>query len=136
MSILTKSPAPADASRYNNLLFGQIQGTGGSTAMANSWDQLRQAGATARAMLVAAAAAEWRVPASEITVERGVVKHAASGRSAKFGALAAKAAAQPVPANVALKDPKDFHLIGHRVSRLDTPAKTAKTSRGFRLRRN
>src|SRR6202140_539276 len=120
--------APADASRYNNLFFGKIQGTGGSTARANSWDQLRQAGATARAMLVAAAATEWRVPASEITVERGVVKHAASGRSAKFGALAAKAAAQPVPANVALKDPKDFHLIGHRVPRLDTHAKTDGTA--------
>ncbi len=120
--------APADASRYNNLLFGQIQGTGGSTAMANSWDQLRQAGATARAMLVAAAAAEWNVPAAEITVERGVVKHAASGRSAKFGALAAKAAAQPVPANVAVKDAKDFRLIGHRVPRLDTHAKTDGTA--------
>ncbi len=54
--------APADATRYNNLAFGQIQGTGGSTAMANSWEQMRKAGATARAMLVAAAAAEWKVP--------------------------------------------------------------------------
>src|SRR5260221_3819346 len=120
--------APADASRYNNLLFGKIQGTGGSTAMANSWDQLRQAGATARAMLVAAAAAEWGVPAGEITVERGGLKHAASGRSAKFGALAAKAAAQPVPANVAVKDAKDFHLIGQRLPRPDTPAKTDGTA--------
>ncbi|HEX7969195.1 MAG TPA: molybdopterin cofactor-binding domain-containing protein, partial [Stellaceae bacterium] len=120
--------APADASRYNNLRFGKVQGTGGSTAVANSWDQLRQAGATARAMLVAAAAADWNVPPAEITVERGVVKHAASGRSATFGALAGKAAAQPVPANVTVKDPKDFRLIGHRVPRLDTPAKTNGTA--------
>ena len=120
--------APADASRYNNLAFGQIQGTGGSTAIANSWDQLRQAGATARALLVAAAAADWRVPASEITVERGVVKHAGSGRSATFGALAAKAAALPVPASVSLKNPRDFQLIGHYVPRLDSVAKTNGTA--------
>ena len=120
--------APADATRYNNLLFGQVQGTGGSTAIANSWDQLRQAGATARAMLVAAAAADWNVPASEITVERGVLKHAVSGKSANFGALASKAAAQPVPASVTIKDPKDFRLIGQYVPRLDTPAKTNGTA--------
>jgi isoquinoline 1-oxidoreductase subunit beta len=120
--------APADASRYNNLLFGQIQGTGGSTAIANSWDQLRKAGATARAMLVAAAAADWQVPASEITVERGVVKHAGSGRSATFGALAAKAAALPVPADVSLKNPRDFRLIGQYVPRLDSAAKTNGTA--------
>jgi aerobic-type carbon monoxide dehydrogenase small subunit (CoxS/CutS family) len=58
--------APADAKRYNNLAFGPMQGTGGSTAMANSWDQLRQTGATARAMLVSAAAKRWNVPAAEI----------------------------------------------------------------------
>jgi isoquinoline 1-oxidoreductase beta subunit len=120
--------APADASRYNNLAFGQIQGTGGSTAVANSWDQLRKAGATARAMLVAAAAAEWNVPATAITVESGVVKHAGSGRSATFGALAAKAAALPVPASVSLKDPRDFRLIGHYVPRLDSAAKTNGTA--------
>jgi isoquinoline 1-oxidoreductase beta subunit len=120
--------APADATRYNNLQMGQIQGTGGSSAVANSWDQLRQAGATARAMLVAAAAADWNVPASEITVARGVLRHAASGRSASFGALAGKAAAQPVPASVTLKNPKDFRLIGQYVPRLDTPAKTDGTA--------
>jgi isoquinoline 1-oxidoreductase beta subunit len=120
--------APADASRYNNLAFGQIQGTGGSSAVANSWDQLRQAGATARAMLVAAAAAEWNVPAAEITVDRGVVRHAGSGRSATFGALATKAAALPVPANVSVKDPRSFRLIGQYVPRLDTPAKTNGTA--------
>jgi isoquinoline 1-oxidoreductase beta subunit len=115
--------APADAKLYNNLAFGPIQGTGGSSAMANSWKQLRQAGATARAMLVSAAAAEWGVPATELSVDRGVVRHAASQRQASFGELAAKAAAQPVPAKVALKDSKDFRLIGQKLPRVDVPAK-------------
>src|SRR6202163_3125466 len=81
--------APADAARYANLAFGKIQGTGGSSAMANSWMQLREAGATARAMLVAAAATEWNVAPASLTVERGVVYHAQSNRQATFGALAA-----------------------------------------------
>ena len=95
--------APADASRYNNLKWGPVQGTGGSSAMANSWTQLRQAGASARAMLVKAAAAEWGVPAASLTVEGGVVRHAPSKRQATFGELAEKAAAQPVPAKVTLE---------------------------------
>src|SRR5271165_7693245 len=68
--------APADAKRYANLAFGTMQGTGGSSAMANSWMQLREAGAKARAMLLAAAAQEWHVPAAELTVSKGVVAHA------------------------------------------------------------
>ncbi|MEA2781477.1 MAG: isoquinoline 1-oxidoreductase subunit beta, partial [Rhodospirillaceae bacterium] len=120
--------APADAKLYNNLAFGTIQGTGGSSAIANSWNQLRQAGATARAMLVSAAASEWNVPAAELTVDRGVVHHASSKRQASFGELAAKAAAQPVPQKVALKDPKDFKLIGHKLPRVDVPAKTDGTA--------
>lgn len=121
--------APADVERYKNLLFG-VQGTGGSTAMANSWEQMRRAGATARAMLVAAAAAAWSVPAAEIEVERGVVRHPASGRSARFGALAAKAAQLEPPAEVTLKDPKDFTLIGREdLPRVDVPAKTRGTAR-------
>lgn len=121
--------APADVERYKNLLFG-VQGTGGSTAMANSWEQMRRAGATARAMLVAAAAAAWSVPAAEIEVERGVVRHPASGRSARFGALAAKAAGLEPPAEVTLKDPKDFTLIGREdLPRVDVPAKTRGTAR-------
>ncbi len=115
--------APANTERYKNLLLG-VQGTGGSTAMANSWDQLRRAGATARAMLVEAAAREWSVPVSEITVDRGVVSHAPSGRRATFGELAPKAATLTPPAQVTLKDPKDFKLIGQRLPRLDTTAKT------------
>ncbi len=121
--------APADATRYNNLLFGAVQGTGGSTAMANSWEQLRKAGASARAMLVAAAAGAWGVPASEIAVERGVLSHARTGRRATFGEMAAAAAAVPPPADVKLKDPRDFKLIGHRLPRLDSPSKTDGSAR-------
>jgi isoquinoline 1-oxidoreductase subunit beta len=117
--------APSNPELYNNILFGPIQGTGGSSSIANSYEQLRNAGAAARAMLVAAAADEWKVPASEITVDKGVIKHSASGKSSPFGPLATKAAAMPVPQQVTLKDPKDFKLIGKRLSRLDSPDKTS-----------
>ena len=115
--------APADAKRYNNLFWGSIQGTGGSTAMANSFMQMRQAGAAARAMLVSAAATEWHVPAQEIIIKQGVLTHAASNHKASFGELAAKAAALPVPEKVTLKDPKDFVYIGKSVARKDSHAK-------------
>ncbi|HEY8382694.1 MAG TPA: xanthine dehydrogenase family protein molybdopterin-binding subunit [Microvirga sp.] len=116
--------APADAKLYNNLLMGPVQGTGGSTAIANSWTQLRKAGAAAREMLVAAAASEWKVPASEIRVQKGVVSHPVSGRSATFGQLAASAAKLPVPQEPRLKDPKDWVYIGKRVPRIDSATKT------------
>jgi isoquinoline 1-oxidoreductase beta subunit len=116
--------APANAERYNNLKWGPVQGTGGSSAMANSWQQLRQAGATARAMLVEAAAQDWGVPTSEITVDRGVVSHAASGRRATFGELASKAATLAPPSQVRLKDPSEFKIVGKRVPRVDQTAKT------------
>lgn len=116
--------APADATLYNNLAFGAMQGTGGSTAIANSYEQLRKAGATARAMLVAAAAGEWGVDPSTITVEKGVVHHRPSGRSATFGQLAEKAAAEAPPARVTLKDPGRFTLIGKHVPRVDSKSKT------------
>jgi isoquinoline 1-oxidoreductase beta subunit len=115
--------APADASRYANTAFGKIQGTGGSSAMANSWTQLREAGGKARAMLLSAAAKNWRVPVSELTVEKGVVLHAGSQRQATFGSLVLTAASLPVPETVQLKDPKDFKLIGHQAPRVDVPAK-------------
>jgi isoquinoline 1-oxidoreductase beta subunit len=120
--------APADASKYANLRFGTIQGTGGSSAMNNSWMQLRKAGATARAMLVAAAAAEWNVAPASLVVEHGVVSHAPSHRTATFGELAAKASGQPVPADVPLKEPKDFKLIGQKLPRVDLPGKTNGTA--------
>lgn len=116
--------AAADAKRYNNLLWGPAQGTGGSTAMANSWEQMRQAGASARAMLVSAAARQWGVPAAELSVADGVVSHAASKRQARFGELAEAASREAVPATVALKDPKDYKLIGKRAPRTDSADKT------------
>lgn len=116
--------APADASRYNNLFWGKAQGTGGSTAMANSWEQMRKAGAAGRAMLVAAAAEAWQVPAAEVTVADGIVRHASSQRSARFGELAEAAARQPVPDEVRLKQPDEFKLIGKRISRKDTAEKS------------
>ena len=116
--------APANAEIYNNLHWGPFQGTGGSSSIANSFDQLRQAGAVARALLVEAAAQTWGVPDTEITVEKGQVRHLGSGKSSGFGALAEKAATLPTPAEVRLKDPKDFSLIGTRVPRLDSRAKT------------
>ena len=120
--------APADAGRYRNLFWGPAQGTGGSTAIANSWEQMRKAGAAARAMLVAAAAARWQVPADEIVVRDGVLSHAASGQQATFGDLASAAAEQPVPEDAALKDPSAFRLIGSRLPRKDSPEKTNGTA--------
>jgi len=115
--------APADAGRYNNLFWGRLQGTGGSTAMANSYEQMRHAGAVARYMLVAAAARQWQVPADEIEVRDGVLRHAGSGRESGFGALAGVAAQEAVPETVFLKDPEQFRLIGTRVPRKDSQAK-------------
>ena len=116
--------APANAEIYNNLLFGPVQGTGGSTSIANSWQQLRKAAAAARAMLVGAAADRWKLPMEEITVAKGVVTHAASGRRATFGELAIDAAAMPVSAGVRLKDAKDWVYIGKHVPRIDSVVKT------------
>jgi isoquinoline 1-oxidoreductase beta subunit len=120
--------APADASRYNNLFMGPMQGTGGSTAMANSYEQMRKAGAAARAMLVAAAAERWKVAPDTITILRGAVLHQASNRRASFGQLAAAAAQQQVPQDVKLKDAKDFVFIGRRAPRTDARAKSNGTA--------
>jgi isoquinoline 1-oxidoreductase subunit beta len=123
--------APAEVPTYGNLALdpkGRMQGTGGSTAVANSWMQLRQAGATARAMLVQAAAQRWSVPAGEITVTEGIVTHATSGRKASFGTLAGSAASVPVPERVDLKDPSQFKLLGRgHLPRLDSRAKSSGT---------
>lgn len=120
--------APADAKRYNNLLMGPVQLTGGSTAMANSYEQMRRAGATARAMLVSAAAAQWGVGAGTISVAKGRVIHTATQRSASFGELAVRASEVPIPAEVTLKDPKQFALIGKHVPRKDARAKSNGTA--------
>ena len=121
--------APAEVPTYGNLAFdpkGGMQGTGGSTSVANSWMQLRRAGATARAMLVQAAAAKWGVSAAEITVSDGVISHAASQRKASFGELASAAAQLSVPTEVTLKDPTRFTLIGKgHLPRLDSRDKSS-----------
>jgi isoquinoline 1-oxidoreductase subunit beta len=117
-------PAPADRDLYKNLQFGS-QVTGGSNSVANSYEQYRRAGATARAMLVAAAVERWKVASGEIAVEKGVVKHEASQRQETFGELAQAAAAMPIPKQITLKDPKSFKLIGApHLPRIDSKAKT------------
>ena len=97
--------------------------TGGSTAIRTSWDPLRKAGATAREMLISAAAATWNVDRSTCHAEQGVVIHTPTKRQLPYGKLAARAAQVPVPSDAPLKDPKDFRLLGTRAPRLDTPAK-------------
>jgi isoquinoline 1-oxidoreductase beta subunit len=115
--------APANAKVYANLGMG-VQGTGGSSAIANSWPQLRAVGASTRAMFVTAAADRWKVPASEIAVKNSVVSHP-SGKSATFGELVADAAKVAPPKDPPLKDPKTFTLIGtDRVRRKDAFAKS------------
>jgi len=106
---------------YGNLTSGgKVQATGGSSAMASSFDRYRRAGATARAMLAAAAAQEWNVPVEEITVAKGVLTHA-SGKRATFGELAVKAAAVPVPTDLPLKDASQWTFIGNeKLPRYDT----------------
>lgn len=113
--------APSNPEVYKNFLFG-VQGTGGSTAMANSFDQYRQAGAVARAMLVNAAADEWGVEAASLSVSGGVVS--GGGNSATFGELASLAAGQEAPAEVTLKTPDQWVYIGKDFPRVELAAKT------------
>jgi isoquinoline 1-oxidoreductase subunit beta len=114
--------APPDALLYAQPLF-KAQMTGGSTSIRGFWTPLRQAGATARAMLVAAAAARWSVPPETCLTDRATVRHEASGRSLSYGELAGDAAAGPTPANVPLKSADQWKLIGQSTKRLDTPQK-------------
>ncbi len=112
--------APADSKRYDNKFMSPAQITGGSNSIANSYTQLRTAGATARAMLVTAAAQRWKVEPQSIKVKAGVVSHAASGRKATFGELAEAAAALRVPDSVALKSPQDYVFVGKKTPRKDS----------------
>jgi isoquinoline 1-oxidoreductase beta subunit len=122
--------APAEVPTYGNLAWGgSAQGTGGSTSLAGSWEQLRTAGAQARAMLVAAAADTWKVDAATLKTQNGFVLHPPSGRKASYGSLAAKASTLTPPAEVQLKDPKDWKLIGKGVPRKDAREKTDGTGR-------
>ncbi|RAK59773.1 xanthine dehydrogenase family protein molybdopterin-binding subunit [Phenylobacterium hankyongense] len=121
--------APAIAKVYANGLMG-VQGTGGSSAISNSWTQLRTAGAAARAMFVQAAAKTWNVPAAEITVQNGVLTHAKSGKTSGFAPLIAEAGKITPPQKPVLKDPKTFTLIGtDRVRRKDSQSKSDGTAR-------
>jgi len=114
--------APPNDKLYANPLFGD-QETGGSSSVRSFYEPLRRAGATARTMLVAAAAQTWDVDPTSCRAKRGVVTHTPSGRTLTYGALADKAGKLPVPEKVALKDPKDFTLIGTPAKRLDAPDK-------------
>jgi CO/xanthine dehydrogenase Mo-binding subunit len=109
--------APADPEAYTNSLLG-AQITGGSTSVRDAWIPLRRAGATARSMLVAAAAARWNVPAEECRAENAIVQHPKHG-SLRYADLAEAAASQPVPTDVALKPPSEFRVIGRPLERLD-----------------
>src|SRR5579864_4214378 len=113
--------APAE-NAYVNPQFG-VQGTGGSSATRTSCDPLRKAGAAARLMLLEAAAQKWNVDKAECRAENGAIHHAGTKRQLSYGSLAEAAAKLPVPQDAALKDPKQFRLIGQPTKRLDTPEK-------------
>jgi isoquinoline 1-oxidoreductase beta subunit len=119
---VTLEHAPANEKLYANSAFG-IQATGGSTSLRAFWKPLRQAGASARAMLVQAAAQQWQVEPASCTTANGEVTHKDSGRKLSYGALATAAGSQTPPKDVAPKDPKDFVLIGQPLKRFDTPDK-------------
>ena len=103
-------------------LFGD-QTTGGSASIRTTWDPMRKAGATAREMLISAAALTWGVPRSTCAAENGHIKHAASNRSLSYGDLVAKASTLPIPSDVTLKQSKDYKIVGQRLARVDSPAK-------------
>jgi isoquinoline 1-oxidoreductase beta subunit len=113
--------APADKA-YTNPIIGQ-QLTGGSTAVRAFWKPVREAGAAAREVLIAAAAKTWGVPAHSCRAKAGQVIHGPSGRKLRYGQLVHLAAKMPVPESVLLKEPDEFRLIGKPVDRLDVPAK-------------
>jgi len=114
--------APPDEKLYANPLLG-VQATGNSNAIRGSWKPLREAGATARTLLVSAAAKRWNVDPASCRAQSGEVRHAPTGRRLKYGELAADAARMPVPEKLVLKSPADFKLIGTSAKRLDTPSK-------------
>ncbi len=119
--------APPNEKLFSDpLLGGQL--TGGSTSIRYAWEPMRRAGATARVLLISAAAQQWQVDPSTCHAESGEVVHAASSRRIGYGQLADAAAKLPAPQNVTLKEPKDFKLIGTTVKRLDSPEKVDGTA--------
>jgi isoquinoline 1-oxidoreductase subunit beta len=119
--------APPNVKLYGNALLGGPQLTGGSTSVRDGWEKLRTAGAQVREMLITAAADKWKVDRSSLRAEDGMVL-GPNGKKATYGSLAAAASKLPLPEKVALKDPKDFTLLGKRTKRLDTPAKVNGTA--------
>src|SRR5229473_2932856 len=119
--------APPNEKLYANPLLG-VQATGNSNAMRGAWKPLREAGATARIMLSAAAAKRWDVDPNTCRAQDGEVIHTPTGRRLKYGELAAEAAKMPAPGSVTLKSPEDFRLIGTPAKRLDAPAKVNGTA--------
>ena len=119
--------APPNEKLYANPLLG-VQATGNSNAIRGAWQPLRQAGATAKTMLVAAAAKHWNVDPASCHAQSGEVFHGPTGRRIKYGELAADAVRIPVPKNVVLKQPQDFKLIGTPAKRLDTLPKVNGTA--------
>ncbi|WP_233835330.1 xanthine dehydrogenase family protein molybdopterin-binding subunit [Paraburkholderia sp. ZP32-5] len=127
LDAVTLDHAPPNEKLFKDpLLGGQL--TGGSTSIRYAWEPMRRAGATARAMLINAAAAQWQVDPASCHAQAGQVIHAASNRTASYGQLVQAAATQTVPQNVPLKDPKDFKLIGTPAKRLDSPEKVDGTA--------
>jgi isoquinoline 1-oxidoreductase beta subunit len=127
LSQVRLEPAPPSDELYAEPLFG-VQQTGGSTSVRGNWEPLRHAGATARILLVAAAAQTWKVDPNSCHAARGEVTHEPTGRRLSYGALVDKAATLPLPRHVPLKDPKDFKLIGTPAKRLDAPDKVNGTA--------
>ncbi|HEV7616893.1 MAG TPA: molybdopterin cofactor-binding domain-containing protein [Burkholderiaceae bacterium] len=120
--VITEYPTPGQ-NLARNRAWGNFS-TGGSRGIRESQDYVRKGGATARIMLVQAAADEWKVPASECRAANSVITHTPSGRTTTYGKVAAAAAKLTPPASVTLKDPKDWKLVGKRLARLDTVDKT------------
>ncbi|TAN51020.1 MAG: xanthine dehydrogenase family protein molybdopterin-binding subunit [Betaproteobacteria bacterium] len=119
--VSTEFASPNEHFRRNRV-WGSMS-TGGSMGIRSSQDYVRKAGASARTMLVAAAAAQWKVPVAECMADQGVVTHAATGRTLRYGQLASAAARQAPPAQVKLRDPRDWKIAGKPVHRLDIPDK-------------
>jgi isoquinoline 1-oxidoreductase beta subunit len=120
--VTAEFPTPGEnAARHH--VWGSFS-TGGSRGIRDSQDYVRKGGAAARMMLMAAAAQRWNVPAADCAVSKGVITHAASGRSLRYGEVAALAATLPAPTAITLKDPKDWTIAGKPLRRLDTPDKT------------
>jgi isoquinoline 1-oxidoreductase subunit beta len=128
LALVQLEHAPPNEKLYGNPVIAGVQATGGSTSIRAAWKPMRQAGATARTMLITAAARRWGIDPTICRAENGEVLHPFTSRRARYGDLLADAARVAVPENVALKRPQDFKLIGTPAKRLDTPEKVNGTA--------